>query len=255
MSDSHAPTPEPSPALKRATKLVLLALALIAIALFFAFHLDQYLTMQSLRAHESWMHDRFREHPAETMAAYCIGAFLYVVCALPAATIIMLLAGALFGPFLGTLLCVLSTSSGAVVSLLLSRFLFRGFVQRRFTKQAAIVEREYARSGSSYLIAMRLIPVLPYFITNLVFGLTPMRPLRFWITSLFSSIPAIFIYANAGSELSKIQSMSDIFTWRLAIAFVALASLPFIGRYVTKKVLRVRKPPESLAKDDVTSSR
>jgi uncharacterized membrane protein YdjX (TVP38/TMEM64 family) len=239
----------PSPALKRAIKIILLALAFTVFVLFFELHADRYLTMQALRDHETWMHESYRLHPLETVSAYCAISFSYVVLALPAAALVMLLAGALFGPALGTALCAISTSLGAVLSMLLSRFLFRGFVQRRFSKQVAIVEREYARNGSSYLIAMRLIPVLPYFVTNLVFGLTPMPPFRFWITTLLASIPAIFIYANAGAELSKVQTLSDVFTWRLALTFGALACLPFVGRFVTNKVLHLRKLSKSTDRD------
>ena len=151
----------------------------------------------------------------------------------------MLLAGAMFGAWVGTTVCVLAMSFGAVVSLLLSRFLFRDFIQRRFARQAAIVEREYAKSGVSYLIAMRLTPILPYFVANAVFGLTPISARKFFVISMLATIPIKFIYANAGAEFSNVTSMSDIFTWRVGLAFAALALLPFAGRYLNKRVFKV----------------
>ncbi len=217
----------------------------IAIGLFFSFHLERYFTLNSIHDSEIYLDQNFSLQ--SKLLIFFVGAVTWVVCALPAATIIMLLAGALFGPQLGTVVCMLATSTGAVLSLLTSRFLFRDFVRRRFKRPVAAVERAYARSGSQVLIAMRLIPVVPYFVTNLLFGLTPIPPLRFWLTSMMASLPAIFIYANAGAELSKVTALENILTWRLIAALVALAALPFLGRFVTKKVLKIREP---LASDD-----
>jgi uncharacterized membrane protein YdjX (TVP38/TMEM64 family) len=178
--------------------------------------------------------------PATHIALYFIAALIWTVCSLPAATILMLVAGAMFGAWLGTFICVLAMSVGAVISLLLSRFLFRSFVRRKFAVQAEVVEREYERNGTSYLIAMRLTPVMPYFVANVLFGLTDISALRFFVISMVATIPIKFIYANAGSELSQIESVSDIFTGRLIVALVALALLPFIGRYVARKFFGVK---------------
>jgi uncharacterized membrane protein YdjX (TVP38/TMEM64 family) len=238
-----------SPAFQRVANLLVILIVVTGIALFFELHLDRYLSMASIKDHEDWLHASYRDHTFATIAAYFFGSILFVLCALPGAALIMLLAGAIFGPIIGTVICSFAVSIGAVLSLLSSRFLFRGVIRRRFARQTAIVKREYRKNGSDYLIAMRLIPIFPYFITNLVFGITDIKPMRFWATSILSSLPGIFIYANAGSELSKINDLGEIFTLRLMLAFAALAALPFVGRFVTKKFLRVRKSPEALVKE------
>ena len=226
---------------RKAAKLFLLLIAFGLIVVFFEFHLDRFLSVSSLKENEKWIHTIFRDEPVRAIAMYSTGAILFVVCAMPGAALVMLLAGAMFGPLIGTIICSISLSIGAVLSLLSSRFLFRDFVRRRFAKQVARVDKEYRRSGSNYLVAMRLIPVLPYFIANLVFGLTPIGLRRFWLLSLLSSIPAVFIYANAGAEFSKINSLSDILTLRLLLTLSALAALPFMGQVLTRKLLEIRR--------------
>jgi uncharacterized membrane protein YdjX (TVP38/TMEM64 family) len=216
----------------RLLKIFIVIFVLASFALFFAFRLDRYLTLGSLREHQEWIRHIYSTHPFESLVGYFVAAFLWTVCSLPAATILMLLAGAMFGAWLGTAICVIAMSVGALVSLLISRFLLRSFVQHRFARQAAIVEREYSKNGVSYLIAMRLTPILPYFVANAVFGLTTIPALKFFIISMLATIPVKFIYANAGAELSHVNAISDIFTWQIALAFVALALLPFAGRFV-----------------------
>ncbi len=226
-----------SPRLKRAAKIVLLAAGIFALYIFFHLHLDRFLSISSIKEHEAWVRERYAFAPLTTIAAYALFASLYVVCSLPAASIPMMIAGALFGLWLGTLISALALSLGAIVSLLLARFIFRDFVRQTFTKHAAIVEREYHRNGTEYLIALRLIPVMPYFLTNLAFGLTPIPVFRFWLVTLTASLPACFLFAAAGTELSKISSASDVLSVRLIVTLVALASLPFIVR----RLMRLRR--------------
>lgn len=206
--------------LKLASRVVLLVLLAAMIAAFFSYR--DLFTLESLRANQSRLHEAYLANPWLMVAGYAIGAIFYVTFALPAATIIMLLAGALFGPWLGALVCLTSVSTGATISMLVSRFLLRDFVARKFANQAALVEN----AGASTLLTMRFTFVFPYFITNLIFGLTQMPPAKFWLLSFIGSAPAVLIYANAGSEISRIQSLADIFSGRMIIAFALLACLP-----------------------------
>ena len=224
-----------APAQPRQVKLVLLFALLIAGGLFFYFDLQRYLAVSTLRDHEDSLHAFYFARPVQTIAIYILGSILFVTLSLPAAAIVMMLGGAVFGVWLGTALCLVAINIGAACSLTLSRFVLRDFVRRRFAKQVAVVEREYGKNGVSYLVAMRLIPVLPYFVTNLVFGLTEIPLRKFVLVSLISSLPAVFIYANAGSELSKIHEISDVFSPTLIATFVALALLPIVGRWIVRR--------------------
>lgn len=219
--------------LQRAVQVVLVLLALAAVFLFLAFHGDRYLSISALKQ-TAWLKTSYAQHPLATILVYALFAFTFVVFSLPAASIVMILAGALFGVGVGTGVCLLAINLGAVTSLALSRFVFRDFVRRRFPRASLIIETEYAKRGASYLVSMRLIPIWPYFVTNLVFGLTSISPRKFFVVSLLSSAPAVFVYANAGRELSKVNSVSDIFTARLLIAFAALAALPLVGRFISR---------------------
>lgn len=222
----------------RAANVVLLLLLAFALFLFFESGLSQYLTFASLKAREHELAELYETSPAVVIGLFVLFTVSYVVCMIPAASVPMIISGALFGRLWGVPICALSLSVGAVLSLLLSRFVFRSFVRRKFPKQTALVELHYEKSGLDYLIAIRLLPVMPYFLTNLVFGLTPIKPSRFWLVSFIFSMPAVFLYASAGTELSKIESPRDILSVNLLVTLAGLAVLPFIGRAFSKILRR-----------------
>ena len=221
-------------------KLALIAVVACLVFLFFYFDMNRYVSIAALKERELWIRGIYAASPTFVITIFMLGTILYVVASLPGAAIPMLIGGALFGRWLGTLTSSVALSIGAVISLLLSRFVFRDFVRRHFARQVAVVDREYEKNGTDYLIAMRLIPVMPYFITNLVFGLTTISPRKFWAISILASLPADFLYTSAGTELSKIQSLSDVLSGGLIATFVALAALPFIGKRITKKFFGMR---------------
>jgi uncharacterized membrane protein YdjX (TVP38/TMEM64 family) len=215
---------------KRAAKIILLGLLVTAVALFFAYDLQRFLTIASLKSQEAAVHAAYVESPAKVIALYMLLTIAFVLFALPAASIIMMAAGAIFGVFYGTVICSFALTIGAVLSLLSARFIFRDFIERVFRAQAAIVNRGIERDGAFYLVTMRLLPMMPYFVTNLLLGLTKMPVKKFWYVSQLASLPAIFVYANAGTALANITSFAQIWSPRLFASLTLLALFPTLAK-------------------------
>jgi uncharacterized membrane protein YdjX (TVP38/TMEM64 family) len=149
----------------------------------------------------------------------------YVVCAaltIPIAVPLTLAGGMIFGFWPGTLLVSLSSTIGATLSFLASRYLFRDLVHRRFSRQVETVNRSVERDGAYYLFTARLIPVFPFFLMNLLLGLTSMRTWTYFWVSLVGMLAGTMVYVNAGVEIGRLDSHSDVFSPGLIAAFFYL---------------------------------
>lgn len=223
--------------MKVAAKIILFGLLITAVVAFFAFDLQRFITIDELKNQELAFQSAFAANPIQVALIYMGLTIVFVVCALPGVALVMMISGAIFGVALGSVLCSIALTIGAILSLLSARFLVRDVIETKFRAQAAIVNRGIERDGAFYLMTMRLLPMMPYFITNLLLGLTKMSVRKFWITSQLSSLPAILIYANAGRELSKITSLAQIWSPKLFISLTLLALFPTIAKWIAN-VLR-----------------
>ena len=176
------------------------------------------------------------DNPQATIGLFFLGYFLISALSIPGTRILALLGGALFGLLEGTLLVATAATSGAVIAMLLSRYLLRDWVQRRFSTMMDKVNTGMAQNGSYYLFAVRLVPVLPFSVINLLMGLTPFPVLRFAVITLVGLLPSIVLYISTGRELSQIQSMQDILSPSILLLFVLLGSLPLISRWILKSL-------------------
>ena len=149
---------------------------------------------------------------------------------LPAASILTLAGGAVFGVLIGTVLVSFASTIGATLAFLASRFLFRDFIQNRFADKLQIINQGIEKDGAFYLFTLRLVPVFPFFIINLVMGLTPIRTLTFALVSQIGMLAATIVYVNAGTQLAKVNGLGDILSPQLIASFVLLGVFPLITK-------------------------
>ena len=158
----------------------------------------------------------------------------------PAASLLTLLAGALFGYALGTGIALFAATIGATLAFLSSRFLFREWVQRRLGNHLAAFNRGVEKDGGFYLFSLRLVPLFPFFLINLGMGLTPIRTWTYFWVSLVGMLPGTLIYINAGVELGQLESPKDILSPGLIVSFVLLGIAPLAFRKIMQWINRAR---------------
>ncbi len=209
-------------------KLALAAAIVAAVALFFAFDLGRFLTLDYVKGSRDHFAALYAANPAATLGGYFFIYVFVVAMNLPGATIMTLAGGALFGFWAGLVVISFASSIGATLACALARYLFRDAVGRRFGDKLAKVHEGIKREGAFYLFTMRLIPAIPFFAINLVMGLTEMRLSTFYWVSQLGMLAGTAVYVNAGKELGAIDSLSGILSPGLIFSFALLGLFPLI---------------------------
>lgn len=206
-------------------KLLILVVVAALIAAFIAFDGAQYI---SVGRFQEWV----SQNPFAAASAYFGLYVLIAALSLPGAAAITLLGGAVFGLVWGTLLVSFASTIGATIAFLLSRTLFADTVNKKFSKYTNTINNGVEKEGAFYLFSIRMIPVVPFFVVNLVFGLTKMKTFTFYWVSQLGMLIGTAVYVNAGAQLGAVDelSVSGVFTPSIIGAFVLLAILPFIAR-------------------------
>jgi uncharacterized membrane protein YdjX (TVP38/TMEM64 family) len=227
-------------------KLILLAVVTVIVCLFFIFGLDKYLTLSGLK--ESLTHlTTFRDqHPVLIGAIFFVFYIAVTALSLPGATIMTLAGGALFGLGWGALLVSFASSLGATLAFLVSRYLLRNSIEERFGERLKTINDGMAREGAFYLFTLRLIPIFPFFLINLVMGLTKMKAITFYWVSQLGMLAGTLVYVNAGTQLAKIDSLKGIASPTLIFSFALLGIFPliakrFIGALQAQKIYKNQK--------------
>jgi uncharacterized membrane protein YdjX (TVP38/TMEM64 family) len=208
----------------------LIAIIAVLVALFFYFDLEDYLTLTKLQSRQAAMLAYRAAHPVLTIVAYGLIYIAITGLSLPGATILTLAGGALFGLLWGTVIVSFASSIGATLAFLAARFLFRDSVESRFTDSLKKANEGIAKDGAYYLFTLRLVPLFPFFIINLVMGLTSMKTATFYWVSQVGMLAGTMVYVNAGTQLANIQSLSDITSPVLIGSFVLLGIFPLIAK-------------------------
>jgi pyruvate/2-oxoglutarate dehydrogenase complex dihydrolipoamide dehydrogenase (E3) component/uncharacterized membrane protein YdjX (TVP38/TMEM64 family) len=221
-------------------KLALLALLALLLALFWFSGLSELLTLATLKQKQAELARVIAAHPLLSLGAYFVLYVAVTAVSLPGAAVLTLGAGALFGLVAGTLVTSLAATIGATLAFLSARFLFREPLQARYGDRLAAVEEGIRRDGAFYLFSLRLIPVFPFFLVNLLAGLTAMPARVFAPVSLVGMLPGSLVYVNAGTQLAEIGKASDILSLPLLLSFVALAMLPWLGKLLAGWLRRRR---------------
>lgn len=218
---------------KRKVLLGILVVALISS--FFIFDLGRFLSLEFLQEQRGALTDYQTLDPGATAAFYFAIYVLITALSLPAAAVVTLAGGALFGLAQGTLIVSFASTIGATLAFLLARTLFRRQVETRFSQTLSKINKGIEQDGAFYLFGLRLVPVFPFFAVNLLMGLTQMSVGRYFIVSQIGMLPGTLVYVNAGTQLAQINSLADIVSPSLLLSFALLGIFPIIA----KKLLSV----------------
>ncbi len=216
----------------KASRIFLLIALIAAVAAFFAFDLGRFFTLEQLRESQATFARWHAERPLTLALAYFGLYVLITALSIPGATIITLAGGAIFGLWWGTLLVSFASTTGATLAFLVSRFILRDAVEQRFGSRLKEFHKGIEKDGAFYLFSLRLIPVVPFFVINLVMGLTRMRSLTFFWVSQIGMLAGTLVYVNAGTQLARIDSLKDILSPGLLASFVLLGVFPLVAKKV-----------------------
>ncbi|HNA03180.1 MAG TPA: FAD-dependent oxidoreductase [Rhodocyclaceae bacterium] len=215
--------------MSRSRILVLLLIAGL-IAAFFAFDLGRFFSLEYFKSQQQTISGWYRAHPGQTMAGFFLIYVAVTGLSLPGATVMTLVAGALFGLVMGTLIVSFASTIGASLAFLSARFLLRDWVQQRFGDRLRAINDGIEKDGAFYLFTLRLVPAFPFFVINLLMGLTRLPTRTFFGVSQVGMLAGTLVYVNAGTELAKIDSLRGILSPGLLISFTVLGLFPLIAR-------------------------
>ena len=223
--------------------LILLTVVALAAAFWF-FDLGHWLRLETLKARQTELLALYDARPLTVIAVYMAVYVTVTALSLPGAVILTLAGGALFGLWTGLVVVSLASTAGATLAFLAARYLLRDSVTRRFGARLDEVHRGMDRNGAFYLFTLRLVPLVPFFVINLVMGLTKMPARRYAWVSQLGMLPGTLVYVNAGTALGGLQSLSGIVSPQLLGAFALLAVFPWIARAVLGgwQARRVQQP-------------
>ncbi len=207
------------------TRLLVLAVVVVLVGAFFALGGQRYLTLEQLRAQQDAAQAHFLSHPWQTALAYFAVYVAVTGLSLPGAAVLTLFGGAVFGLLWGTVIVSFASSIGATLAFLVSRFLLRDWVQGRFGDKLKPINDGVAREGAFYLFALRLVPAFPFFVINLVMGLTPIRTWTFYWVSQLGMLAGTIVYVYAGTQLAEFRLSAE-----LVVAFTLLGLFPLVAK-------------------------
>ncbi|MFK7864822.1 MAG: TVP38/TMEM64 family protein [Pseudohongiellaceae bacterium] len=213
------------------TKLLLAALFVSAIACYFIFDLGRFLTLDFIQSQLGAIQE-FRDSNFVLTALLYFTVYVAIAAlSIPGAAIITLLGGAIFGVLWGTIIVSFASSIGATLAFLVSRFLLRDWVQSKFGEYLGPINRGVEKDGSFYLFSIRMVPLFPFFMVNLLMGLTPISVASFYLVSQIGMLVGTAVYVNAGSELAQITSLSGLVSPSVILSFVLLGLFPLVAKF------------------------
>ncbi|MGD8560144.1 MAG: TVP38/TMEM64 family protein, partial [Gammaproteobacteria bacterium] len=183
-------------------RLMLFMVVIALVATYFVFDLGQYFTLDYLKEQQYEFITFYQKNELLTIGVYFLIYVAVTALSLPGAAIMTLAGGAIFGVATGTLIVSFASTIGATLAFLVSRFLLRNYVQNRFRDRLYAVNEGIRKDGAFYLFTLRLIPVFPFFVINLVMGVTHIRTLQFFVVSQLGMLPGTIVYVNAGSQIA-----------------------------------------------------
>lgn len=231
-------------------RLLVILLVLALVVAFFVFDLGQYLTLDYLKSQREAFLEFYAENQLTTLLAYFAAYVAVAALSLPGATIMTLAGGAVFGLATGFVVISFASTIGATLAFLISRFVLRDAVQNKFKDKLQAINVGVEREGDFYLFTLRLIPLFPFFVINLVMGLTPMKAWRFYLVSQIGMLPGTIVYVNAGSQLGALESLSGILSPGLILSFALLGIFPLLAKkgvsfIKSRKALKKYSKPRS----------
>lgn len=217
-------------------KKLLLGIGLLALIVFLGANFGQYLTLDNAKAQQQALAEIIDSHFALAALSYFFAYVAITAFSIPGAAVVTLLGAALFGFWTSLLLVSFASTIGATLAFLSSRFLLKEWVQSKFGDKLATINQGVEKDGAFYLFSLRLIPVFPFFLINLLMGLTPITIARFYLVSQLGMLPGTAVYLNAGTQLAQIDSLSGIVSPTVLASFALLGVFPIIAKWVMAKL-------------------
>ena len=211
-------------------KALLVLFAVSALVSYFVFDLGQYLSLENFKAQQAEILAAKNAHPLIFIAGFFLTYVTITGLSIPGAAIMTLIAGALFGLVIGIVVVSFASTIGATLAFLGSRYVFRDWVQSKFGERLKAIDDGLAKDGAFYLFTLRLIPVFPFFVINLLMGLTRIRTWTFFWVSQLGMLAGTIVYVNAGTQISQVESTAGLLSPTLIGSFVLLALFPWAAR-------------------------
>lgn len=212
-------------------KLVVVVMLVVVVAVAWqVFDLGRYLSFYYIQSQQAEWQALLERHPLWVGVAFFAIYVLVTGLSIPGAAVMTLLAGSLFGVVLGTVLVSFASTLGATLAFLIARFIGRDFVQQRFGDQLQTINRGVEIEGGFYLFTLRLAPVFPFFLVNILMALTPIRLWSYVWISQVGMLAGTIVYVNAGTQLAQLNSTDGILSPALIVSFVLLGLLPLVAK-------------------------
>lgn len=216
-------------------RFLLAGTVVVLIVAFFAFGLNRYFDWDTLRDHLDSLRAQVHANLALALLLFVLLYVAVTALSLPVATGLSLIAGALFGRWVGTAAVIGAATAGATLAFLGSRYIFRDFVERKFGHRLTAIQQGVERDGAYYLFTLRLVPLFPFFLVNLAMGLTRIRVATFAWVSFVGMLPGTFLFVNAGTEAGQIASPKEILSPTVLISFALLGIAPLLLRKLLRR--------------------
>ncbi|MFQ2124700.1 FAD-dependent oxidoreductase [Aeromonas jandaei] len=220
----------------RGARLLLVLMMGCLIGAFFAFDLGHYLSLPQLQARQAELAALVDRHFVSATLLFVAVYVVSTALSLPGASLLTLAGSAVFGVAWGLLLVSFASSIGATLAFLSARFLLRDWVERRFGDKLANLQAGMKQEGALYLLSLRLIPIFPFFLVNLLMGLTPIRVSTYYWVSQLGMLPGTFVYVLAGSELANLTSTGNILSPGLMVALTLLGLMPMLLKGLQRRL-------------------
>jgi pyruvate/2-oxoglutarate dehydrogenase complex dihydrolipoamide dehydrogenase (E3) component/uncharacterized membrane protein YdjX (TVP38/TMEM64 family) len=217
-------------------KALLLLALLVAVAAFFALDLGRFFSLDYVKGARTDLAALYQARPLTVLGVFFAVYVGVAALSLPGAAVLTLLGGAIFGLGVGTVVVSFASSIGATLAMLVSRYVLRDSVKSKFGARLADVDRGIEREGAFYLFTLRLVPVFPFFVINLLMGLTTMKAATFYWVSQLGMLAGTLVYVNAGTQLAQISSLQGILSPGLLGSFVLLGLFPLIAKKIVDVV-------------------
>lgn len=218
----------------------ILALLGLLIGLFFVFDLERFFGLEMLKESRDDLQQLYQARPFFVIGIYSLAYIVMAALSLPGAAVMSLAGGAMFGLWVGVPVVLVSATIGATLAFWAARYVLRDVVVRRFGSRLKTIDAGLGRDGAFYLFSLRLVPVFPFFLINILMGLTAIRTRIFFGASLVGMLAGTAVYVNAGTQLAAIDSLSDVLSPVLIGSFVLLAVFPWLARWITG-IIRTRR--------------
>ncbi|HDY7830632.1 TVP38/TMEM64 family protein [Vibrio vulnificus] len=216
-------------------KKLVFGILLIATIILLAVNFSQYLTLDNAKAQQLALNSFIEENFLFASISYFVIYVGLTAFSVPGATVVTLLGAALFGFWYSLLLVSFASTIGATIAFLSSRYLLKDWVQARFGDKLSAINQGVEKDGAFYLFSLRLIPVFPFFLINLLMGLTPISIGRYYLTSQIGMLPGTAVYLNAGTQLADINSLSGILSPTVLASFALLGVFPIAVKWIMSK--------------------